>query len=159
VRALSSPLCTLACDARDGTRVQPRHPPNVAPPWLTPPSRLRDRRGLALRFHHTHCHRHRRQKSPHVERPARCSTGSCRTARRHLDSAHHIGVRVRVCLRAGESGKTKAIQPDVAALPDPSFTGSIRYEPVGVVVGITPFNFPLMVSGGGGGGGGGGGVT
>lgn len=44
------------------------------------------------------------------------------------------------------SGKTKAIQTDATLLPDPSFTGSIRYEAVGVVLGITPFNFPMMMA-------------
>lgn len=38
------------------------------------------------------------------------------------------------------------IQPDASALPDPAFSGKIIYEPVGVVVGVLPFNFPLMMA-------------
>lgn len=52
----------------------------------------------------------------------------------------------RYCANLAEAGKVKAIQTDASALPDPNFTGSIRYEPVGVVLGITPFNFPLMMA-------------
>lgn len=35
------------------------------------------------------------------------------------------------------------------ALPSPEFRGSIRYEPVGVVGAICPFNFPAMSACGG----------
>jgi betaine-aldehyde dehydrogenase len=52
----------------------------------------------------------------------------------------------RYCANMTENRSIQAIQTNTAALPDPSFTGSIRYEPVGVVVGITPFNFPLMMA-------------
>lgn len=52
----------------------------------------------------------------------------------------------RYCAALAEGGHTKAIQTVAASLPDPSFTGRIIYEPVGVVVGITPFNFPLMMA-------------
>jgi betaine-aldehyde dehydrogenase len=53
---------------------------------------------------------------------------------------------LRYCAGLAEKGRGVAhIQPDAAAL-DASFAGSsILYEPVGVVVGILPFNFPLMV--------------
>lgn len=54
----------------------------------------------------------------------------------------------RYCAALAEKGASSALPGcDSSALPDPSFTGSIRYEPVGVVVGITPFNFPLMMAG------------
>ena len=51
----------------------------------------------------------------------------------------------RYCAALAENGKGVAhIQPDQSALPDPNFAGShIIYEPVGVVAGILPFNFPL----------------
>lgn len=48
-------------------------------------------------------------------------------------------------LDKGDSALPFCIQPDAAALPDPNFSGRVMYEPVGVVAGITPFNFPLMM--------------
>lgn len=51
----------------------------------------------------------------------------------------------RYCANLAERGSTKAIQPHADLLPAP-FKGSIIYEPVGVVVGITPFNFPIMMA-------------
>jgi betaine-aldehyde dehydrogenase len=53
----------------------------------------------------------------------------------------------RYCASLAENGcGVKHIQPDASKLPDPQFENSyIRYEPVGVVVGILPFNFPLMM--------------
>jgi acyl-CoA reductase-like NAD-dependent aldehyde dehydrogenase len=53
----------------------------------------------------------------------------------------------RYCAGLAEKGRgVEHIQPDQAALPDPNFAGSsIIYEPVGVVAGILPFNFPLMM--------------
>ncbi len=44
-----------------------------------------------------------------------------------------IGV-FRYVANLTEAGKgVKALQPDATALPDPSFTGRIIYEPAGVV--------------------------
>jgi betaine-aldehyde dehydrogenase len=55
---------------------------------------------------------------------------------------------LKYCAGLAEKGAASALPGcDQSALPDPSFTGAIRYEPVGVVVGITPFNFPLMMAG------------
>lgn len=52
----------------------------------------------------------------------------------------------RYCARLAEEGPLKTtMQPLAGALPDP-FKGTIIYEPVGCVVGITPFNFPLMMA-------------
>jgi betaine-aldehyde dehydrogenase len=63
---------------------------------------------------------------------------------------------LRYCAGLAEKGcGVKHIQTDAAALPDPGFAGShIIYEPVGVVAGILPFNFPAVRRGRGGGGGG-----
>jgi betaine-aldehyde dehydrogenase len=79
----------------------------------------------------------------------RCSIEALNTGKPFREAEGDVDDAIaafRYCANLAESGRTKAIQPDASALPDPSFTGRIIYEPVGVVVGITPFNFPLMMA-------------
>ena len=49
----------------------------------------------------------------------------------------------RYCARQAENLEARYPQP-VEALPDAQFRGSTRYEPVGVVAAICPWNFPLV---------------
>ena len=49
----------------------------------------------------------------------------------------------RYCARQARGFNSAYPQPN-EPLPDAAFKGSIRYEPVGVVGAICPWNFPLM---------------
>jgi len=49
----------------------------------------------------------------------------------------------RYCARQAETFDARYPGPS-EAMPDAAMVGSIRYEPVGVVAAICPFNFPLM---------------
>ena len=52
----------------------------------------------------------------------------------------------RYCARQAEALEAGTLLPQpTEALPAAEFKGSIRYEPLGVVVGICPWNFPLMM--------------
>lgn len=51
----------------------------------------------------------------------------------------------RYCARQAEALEARLAQPS-EALPAPEFSGRIRYEPVGVVAAICPWNFPLMMA-------------
>jgi len=52
----------------------------------------------------------------------------------------------RYCARHAEALEAGTLLPqNTEALPAAEFKGSIRYEPLGVVVGICPWNFPLMM--------------
>lgn len=54
----------------------------------------------------------------------------------------------RYCARQAAALNAHYPQPN-EALPSPEFRGTIRYEPVGVVAAIAPWNFPLMSACGG----------
>ncbi len=51
----------------------------------------------------------------------------------------------RYCARQAEELEKRLSQPS-EALPAAEFAGKIRYEPVGVVAAICPWNFPLMMA-------------
>ena len=51
----------------------------------------------------------------------------------------------RYCARQAQNFESRYPQP-VESLPDAQFTGTVRYEAVGVVAAIAPWNFPLMMA-------------